>query len=1659
MADGGFQEISEKECPSGFVSRMHNRFRGRLDSVPRHRRQRSAWTVALLSVMVAFGGTVISDGRAAAQTSAVSRPVYTDGFTNGFGFPSWMQQFQFDGDANNAHSGSQSLKLLNEAYTGLYVDVDTSESLASYDSLRFWARSSGTAPLIVQSNGSTGSAGISTISATSEWKQFTVPFTEIMSSPPAFNSANGRRLNILRGGDSAANVWIDDIDLVAAGTTTTTTSTTAPPPAVSFDGKVYSDAFLAGFGFPSWMQQFQFDSTTGAAHSGSQAIKLQNESFTGLYVDVPSAISIAPYNALRFWGRASGATPLLVQAGGSAGAAGTAFLSATSNWQQYTVPFTEIMSSTSVFNSGSGRRLNLLRGSDAAANLWIDDIELVVTDTTSPTTPSTTTPPTISFNGTIFNESLAAGFSFNPWRTAKTDIVTSVGYQSGSSIRVIPEQWRGANILIPNGVSLAPYGALSFWINGGSSGSTGMLVSADQSGKAATKIPNVAPNEWKKVVIPFSQLIGSATAYDLIQNRELQFLGDSSARPAIYLDDIEFTPFVPGSEPPALNPGEIMNKSSLAPGWHVGYDGEFDAVPGDNGLEWKPAGGTLQYTRMRVYGPASTYQSVEITFSPSMIGETITLTALDSNSQAVAGVNFDTHSSSFYSSAVVGPTGLATLGLPAVPTTQIQLSWMSEAALVVSKITYKNTAPTSASPNPCPARSGKIRIWTIGDSLTHGGYGDGAPSNGANAHRDSYRYELHRRLTTELSANVAFRGDYGSATAFSGINPPTGVSEFSFTGYGGRTITGFMGIDGVYNKIGIDPDVIVLNVGANGPSSNSGNELVALVAKLQRLAPHAVIVVGNPPTRASERTGIQETQYLPVRSTAVALGNALSNDRVIGSNVYQRMLDANNLTPADFADVVHFNISGGIKFANAFYPAVAEAVTLAQTNRCGTHQTFVDTPGFLNSDANPNTTTTTQPPTSSTTVPPTTTTTTTTTLTTTTTTTTTTTLPEPPPPLPVVSLNAPAGVIAGQSVSVSVANAYAGVSISIVPANVTPTERFGSQAASTSMQFTAPARTAANDTFVAVAYRNGAVVATSQNFVVAPTPAISVTSPDDFYAGYRVVANVTGPIQPGDQVRIDNVGQASVCAECVAQPANPTVTFTSAPVPGTYQMRLLRAGETVAVQTFTTQALPTPQLTLWLESRVDWGSPITPACNTWGGVIFCPYDPALIHYNPGLDQNVLKVVTVTGEPNRPGDFIEIGNAGQRVTPNQWFTGLNRGLAANEMRYIGITYRTPLNGNPVPIGNGIETRWHYPVGGLNCPVATPAELQELNVTDPNATIDGVKWCDGTLQYLDPITGQPTGGPKPRAITPTPPTTATPVIGSPNAHWLEHGNPTDLKNASDWGCLANNGTNLTYAKPGQGTCLYTIPVSFDDGTWELVVTDENADYGCLAWQGTSAVISNPCDLNHRFREVRKAGPGFLIQLAPVTRPDLCLTSALQFETCNPADIGQLWQDGVGSWVKDHIFGPFRRAFSDAAKAGGQWIVGNAYTGACGAGCRRNPTVPTAGEAIMALDKHLIYGANICVVACVGVTTQNGKTYFIVGVGVRFDVGVSAGWAALSPEKRQCVYDEVNTGTPVAFSAGRIVSDGGQIDWEDLEVDVGPSVGAGWAVYRAFGPGCSL
>ena len=114
------------------------------------------------------------------------------------------------------------------------------------------------------------------------------------------------------------------------------------------------------------------------------------------------------------------------------------------------------------------------------------------------------------------------------------------------SISSKPDAYSGLLLNVPDGFRFGLSGSIRFWVNGGASGSTQFGLGAFKDSRSAPVavgtrqlLPDVGANSWVQVTIPLSSLLGSVSAFDTAINRSLWFTGDATARPMIYLDQIE----------------------------------------------------------------------------------------------------------------------------------------------------------------------------------------------------------------------------------------------------------------------------------------------------------------------------------------------------------------------------------------------------------------------------------------------------------------------------------------------------------------------------------------------------------------------------------------------------------------------------------------------------------------------------------------------------------------------------------------------------------------------------------------------------------------------------------------------------------------------------------------------------------------------------------------------------------------------------------------------------------------------------------------------------------------------------------------------------------------------------------------------------------------
>lgn len=234
--------------------------------------------------------------------------------------------------------------------------------------------------------------------------------------------------------------------------------------------------------------------------------------------------------------------------------------------------------------------------------------------------------------------------------------------------------------------------------------------------------------------------------------------------------------------------------------------------------------------------------------------------------------------------------------------------------------TFAGTAAPTTTAQATPQSCRPIRIMPLGDSLT------GFP--------DAYRGPLYRRLTSER-LNVDFVGSV--------VWPPTGGGDPDSEGHGGFSIGPDASVDfqGKPSNLAdnIDrwipdakPDIILLSIGANDIAAGGAKiaqapaKLDMLVSRLSALAPSAVVVVGDIPPSIYNPTG--GTSFKPLSDVAQRVGQASSTDRILYAPTLRRLLDTGFDPKSDTEDGEHFTAAGGVKYGDAWYPSVIEALTL-----------------------------------------------------------------------------------------------------------------------------------------------------------------------------------------------------------------------------------------------------------------------------------------------------------------------------------------------------------------------------------------------------------------------------------------------------------------------------------------------------------------------------------------------------------------------------------------------------------------------------------------------------------------------------------------------------------------------------------------------------------
>jgi hypothetical protein len=408
------------------------------------------------------------------------------------------------------------------------------------------------------------------------------------------------------------------------------------------------------------------------------------------------------------------------------------------------------------------------------------------------------------------------------------------------------------------------------------------------------------------------------------------------------------------------------------------------------------------------------------------------------------------------------------------------------------------------------------------------------------------------------------------------------------------------------------------------------------------------------------------------------------------------------------------------------------------------------------------------PPTTTTTLPPTTTTTTTTTL---------------PPANASISLNVPTNVVPGEVVTGTITNVLPTDTVTIRIAR----NKIQTLVASPTISFRAPTAGLYD-----VAIERNNVLMASAPFLVTTPPTVALTG--SFKEGFPLDVNLTGTLDPTDRVRIDTLGQADLCAACtdpgINKPAAPNVTFDNTPTAGTYQVRILRRDQTIALKTFTTEPLPKANLQLWRLDRQGYppnpddptSLPITPGCQRiWNridgsefsytytkaiyiwtggpGIVsynrldngglehsdgwqWCPTNPTDLTLDGNTPYAQYMRYTLTGHNPQTGDYLQVSPTKQ-IQPGDWF---RLGDIANTLRdgetFITGAYHTTIAGRDTEIGYTALRAFKQPIYipivcvlspdqfntyvGNNAYYATTTQPPSGNCTDLN--YQNILWLD-------------------------------------------------------------------------------------------------------------------------------------------------------------------------------------------------------------------------------------------------------------------------------------------------------------------------------------------
>ena len=443
----------------------------------------------------------LAQGGTPSETNFV---IYGDALASGWADNGWSYTVNL-ANPSPVHSGTASMAYTLESGGGAGPFKSSGVDTTPYKTLSFWLHGGSTGGQkltlqIVRGISVAGTLSLPTLPANT-WVNFALPLGVLgLTDVPDFS---GIRFVDAASSGAVPVFYADDVML---------TSVPAPLP-------IYRDTLFPGFLINGWSGSVNLTNSS-PVQSGTASMAITLQAGGGQGPMNFSGVDTTPYKSLSFWihGGASGGQNLSIQVVRGAGVVANFALPTlpANTWVNYALPLSALgVANVTDFN---GIRFT----ASAAAVFYVDELLLSEVEAPLP----------------IFRDSLFPGFLINGWSGSVNTTNPTPVHSGTASMAFTLLAGGGQGPLNFTGVDTAPYGVLSFWINGGVTGgqSLTMQVVRGTAVTATWPVPALPANTWTNYILPLNTLgVDNVTDFNGIR-----FVASgSSAPPVFYVDDLE----------------------------------------------------------------------------------------------------------------------------------------------------------------------------------------------------------------------------------------------------------------------------------------------------------------------------------------------------------------------------------------------------------------------------------------------------------------------------------------------------------------------------------------------------------------------------------------------------------------------------------------------------------------------------------------------------------------------------------------------------------------------------------------------------------------------------------------------------------------------------------------------------------------------------------------------------------------------------------------------------------------------------------------------------------------------------------------------------------------------------------------------------------------